>query len=117
MVTYTVIIFEAPYVKERAYTGLRFVRTCVFEGHKTNLFLIENGVYVAKKDQKPSASTGANLAEYLTDVIKDGVEVKACGVCLQARGLLESDLIEGVKSATMNDLVEWTTNSDKIISF
>ncbi len=117
MVSFTVIINEAPYGMERAFSGLRFVRTCMFEGHKVNLFLIENGVYVAKKDQKPSAASGANIVEYLADLIKDGLEVKICVVCVQSRGLTENDLIAGVKIATMNELVDWTAISDKTIVF
>ena len=116
MVTYTIIINEAPYGKERAYTGLRFARMCVFEGHKTNVFLMENGVYVAKKGQKTS-SNQPYLCEYLDELVKDGVEVKVSVVCVQARGLNENDLIAGAKIVTLNELVEWTTNSDKIMVF
>ena len=50
-------------------------------------------------------------------MIKDGQEVKACVVCLKARGIAEEELISGVKAVTLNDLVEWTVNSDKIIVF
>ncbi|HTY75556.1 MAG TPA: DsrE family protein [Candidatus Nanoarchaeia archaeon] len=110
------IINEAPYQKERAYTALRFARTCVFEGHKTRIFLIENGVYVAKKDQKP-ASDQPNFGAFLGDLIADGQEVKACVVCIKARGLSENDLVSGVKIVTLNELVDWTTTSDKVIVF
>ena len=116
VVTYTLIVNEAPYQKERAYTALRFARTAVFEGHKTKIFLIENGVYLAKKDQKP-ASDQPNLGEFLQDLIGDGQEVKACVVCIKARGLNENELITGVKIATLNELVEWTATSDKVIVF
>ena len=116
MVTYTIIVNEAPYQKERAYTAFRFARTCVFEGHKTRIFLIENGVYIAKKDQKPAADQ-PNMGAFLEDLIKDGQEVKACVVCIKARGISESELISGVKVATLNELVEWTTTSDKVVVF
>ena len=116
MLTYTLIINEAPYQKERAYTALRFARTCVFEGHKVKIFLIENGVYLAKKGQKP-ASDQPNLGAFLEDLIADGQEVKACVVCTQARGLSENDLMSGVKVVTLNDLVDWTASSDKVIVF
>ncbi len=116
MVTYTIIINEAPYNKERSYTALRFARTAVFEGHITRIFLIENGVYVAKKDQKP-ASDQPNYGAFLEDLIKDGQEVKACVVCIKARGIAESELIDGVKVVALNDLVEWTATSDKVIVF
>ena len=116
MVTFTLIINEAPYQKERSYTALRFARTAVFEGHKTRIFLIENGVYIAKKDQKP-ATDQPNFGAFLEDLIKDDQEVKACVVCLKARGIAESELISGVKAVTLNDLVEWTVTSDKVIVF
>jgi tRNA 2-thiouridine synthesizing protein D len=116
MVTYTIIINEAPYQKERAYTALRFARTCDLEGHKVRIFLIENGVYVAKKGQKP-ASDQPNFGSYLEDLIAGGQEVKASVVCIQARGLTETDLISGIKIVTLNELVEWTTTSDKVLVF
>ncbi len=116
MVIFTLIINDAPYNKERAYTALRFARTAVFEGHTTRIFLIENGVYVAKKDQKPAADQ-PNFGVFLEDLIKDGQEVKACIVCIKARGIAESELLSGVKVAALNDLVEWTATSDKVIVF
>jgi tRNA 2-thiouridine synthesizing protein D len=116
MVTFTVIINEAPIAKERAFTGLRFATTCMIEGHKVNLFLIENGVYLAKKGQNPS-SDAPKLLEYLEELIKENVEVKACIVCCQARGLSENDLIPGVKIASINELVDWAATSDKTIVF
>jgi tRNA 2-thiouridine synthesizing protein D len=117
VVTYTLIINEAPYGKERAYTAIRFAWTCDVEGHKVRIFLLENGVYLAKKNQSPAENVAPNTGKNLAELIEGGAEVKACGVCMQARGLSESDLISGVKSATMHELVEWTTTSDKVIVF
>ncbi len=55
MVTFTLIIYEAPYAKERALSALRFAWTCDVEGHKVKIWLFENGVYLAKKGQKPAS--------------------------------------------------------------
>jgi tRNA 2-thiouridine synthesizing protein D len=116
MVTFTVIIYEAPYNKERALTALRFATTCDLEGHKVRIWLFENGVYLAKKGQKPAQGL-TNYGQMLEDLVKGGIEVKACVVCAEARGLAQAELIDGVKLATVHDLVEWTTNSDKVITF
>ncbi len=43
--------------------------------------------------------------------------MKACVVCIKARGIAESELIGGVKVVALNDLVEWTATSDKVIVF
>jgi tRNA 2-thiouridine synthesizing protein D len=116
MTSFTIIIFEAPYAKERALSALRFAWTCDIEGHKVRIWLFENGVYVAKKDQKPSQGL-TNYGQTLEDLVKGGIEVKACVVCAEARGLSQTDLLEGVKLATIHELVEWASNSDKVISF
>ena len=116
MATFTIIIFEAPYAKERALSALRVAWTADLEGNKVRIWLFENGVYLAKKGQKPAQGL-ANYGQMLEDMIKDGVEVKACIVCAEARGLTETDLFDGVKVATVHELVEWTTTSDKVITF
>ena len=116
LVTFTIIIYEAPYAKERALSALRFAWTADLEGHKVKIWLFENGVYLAKKGQKPAQGL-TNYGQMLEDMIKGGVEVKACVVCAEARGLTQAELIDGVKIATVHDLVEWTVNSDKVIIF
>ena len=80
LVTFTIIINEAPYAKERALSALRFAWTADIEGHKVKIWLFENGVYLAKKGQKPAQGL-INYGQMLEVLIKGGVEVKACVVC------------------------------------
>jgi tRNA 2-thiouridine synthesizing protein D len=116
MTTFTLIIYDAPMATERALSALRFAWTADLEGHKVQIWLFENGIYLAKKNQKtPQGLT--NYGQMLEDLIKAGVEVKACVVCTEARGVLFAELIDGVKLATIHELIEWTVNSDKVITF
>jgi tRNA 2-thiouridine synthesizing protein D len=116
MASFTVIIYEAPYAKERALSALRFAWTADLEGHKVRIWLFENGVYLAKKGQKPAQGL-VNCGQMLEDLVKGGVEVKGCVVCADARGVTQAELIDGVKLATVHDLIEWTATSDKVLSF
>jgi len=116
MVTFTLIIYDAPMVKERALSALRFAWTADLEGHKVQIWLFENGVYLAKKNQKPPQGL-TNYGQMLEDLVKAGVEVKACVVCAESRGLVAGELIDGVRIATIHELIEWTANSDKVITF
>ena len=116
LATFTLIIYEAPYAKERALSALRFAWTCDIEGHKVRIWLFENGVYLAKKGQKPAQGL-TNYGQMLEDLIKGGAEAKACVVCCEARGLTQADLLDGVKVATVHELVDWTVNCDKVITF
>ncbi len=111
----TVIISQAPYGRERAYTALRFALTALVEGEDVKIFLIEDGVYLAKRDQDPDEVP--NHLELLKQCIEQGAEVKACGPCSKARGLSEDDFIDGVEIATMHDLVSWVKESDNVIFF
>jgi tRNA 2-thiouridine synthesizing protein D len=112
---FTVVITTAPYGKERAYSALRFALTSLLEGIEVNIFLIEDGVYVAKKNQNPAEVP--NYLEFLKNCIEMGAKVKACGPCGKARGLSGDDLIEGVEFGTMHDLVAFIKESDKVITF
>jgi tRNA 2-thiouridine synthesizing protein D len=116
MATFTIIIFDAPIATERALSALRFAWTADLEGNKVRIWLFENGVYVAKKGQKPAQGM-TNYGQMLDDLVQGGVEVKACVVCAEARGITQAELIDGVKLATIHDLVEWTTDCDKVLTF
>jgi sulfur relay (sulfurtransferase) complex TusBCD TusD component (DsrE family) len=57
------------------------------------------------------------MEKMLGAMLNKGVEVKACGTCINARGLDVSELVEGVERGSMKILVEWIRDSDKVISF
>ena len=46
-----------------------------------------------------------------------GGEVALCGTCMDARGLADSELIEGAKRSTLSQLADWTLEADKVIVF
>jgi tRNA 2-thiouridine synthesizing protein D len=122
MATIAVAVGDAPYGSQRIYTALRFSLVALHEGHRVNLFLLEDAVFAAKKGQKPPEMPvgGAgmpNCEELLGAAIQEGLVVKACRVCSAERGLRGEEMIEGVESASMVDLVDWVVQSDKIIFF
>ena len=110
---FTIVIGDGPYTSERPYTMLRFAYTALLEGHKINIFLVEDGIFVGKKNQDPS--TYDNIGKWMSDVISEGAKVKACGVCMKARGLSEEGLIEGISKTTMNGFVEMCEKSDNVL--
>ena len=113
MKTFTVVIANGAYTSERPYTMLRFAYTALLEGHKINVFLVEDGIFIGKKNQDPS--TYDNIGKWMNDVIKEGANVKACGVCMKARGLDENELMEGINKTTMNGFLDMCVESDQTI--
>ncbi|MGQ4875608.1 MAG: DsrE family protein [Promethearchaeia archaeon] len=110
---FTIAIGSGQYTKERPYTLLRFAYTTLLEGHKVNIFLVEDGIWVAKKNQDPKNYD--NVGTWLKNVIEEGAKVLACGVCMGARGMSEDELMEDVKKTTMNGFLEMCEEADHII--
>ena len=46
-----------------------------------------------------------------------GVEVGACGVCMDARGKKDEELMEGAHRSNMKELSEWIVKADKVINY
>ncbi len=122
MATITVVLADPPYGKQRPYTALRFSLAALKEGHQANLFLLEDGVFAAKRGQDPldmpMGDTGMpNCEEMLQAAIQEGLRVKACTICSVERGLKLEEVTEGVERGTMVDLVNWVVESDRTVFF
>ena len=81
--------------------------------NKINIFLVEDGVFVGKKNQKPSAYD--NVGKWVKDVIEEGGVIKACGVCTKARGVSAEEMIEGIEVTSMNGFVDMCVQADSIL--
>jgi len=114
--TVTIILNEAAYGKERAWNALRLAMAMMTKGVKVNVFLLEDGVTVAKKGQRPPEGY-YNLEKMLAQLVQNGARVRACTTCLQARGLSQNDLVPGVEVGKLLDLVEWIRESKSVLSF
>jgi len=71
----TIVIQDAPYGSEKAYNALRYASALLTQQVTVNVFLIADGVGVAKRNQK--TPTGYyNTADMLSQLIAKGVKVK-----------------------------------------
>ena len=111
--TFTIAIGSGQYTKERPYTLLRFAYTALLDGHKVNIFLVEDGIWVGHKDQNPT--TYDNVGKWLADVIEEGAKVLVCGVCMKARGMNEAELMEGCTKTSMHGFLEMCQEADQVI--
>ncbi|MNG24092.1 DsrE/DsrF-like family protein [compost metagenome] len=57
-----------------------------------------------------------NLELMLSKLLRHG-EVALCGICMDARGMTEADLIEGARRSTLAELADWTAAADKVLVF
>jgi len=112
----TIVINDAPYGIEKPWNALRLARALAATKQKVNIFLLGDGALLAKKGQQPPSGY-YNLAQMLRELIALGTNVRACGTCLNSRGIKEDELIEGVAVGKMLDLARWMGESSKIVTF
>jgi uncharacterized protein involved in oxidation of intracellular sulfur len=111
------ILNEAPYGTERTYNGLRLAGALSKrEGEEIRMFLIGDAASSAKRSQHvPSGFY--NVETMLHAASKRGVEIGVCGTCMDARGLGDTDLAEGTKRSSLEQLTDWTQWAERVLVF
>ena len=111
------ILNDGPYGSERSYNGLRLAGSLSkAEGEDVKVFLIGDAAACAKAGQKVPEGF-YNIQVMLGRVVRNRGQVGVCGTCMDARGITESELLEGTHKSTLAELTTWTQWADKLIVF
>lgn len=111
------ILNDGPYGSERSYNGLRLAGSLSkAEGEEVKVFLIGDAAACAKAGQKVPEGF-YNIQLMLGRVVRNSGQVGVCGTCMDARGITESELLEGTRKSTLAELTTWTQWADKLIVF
>mgnify|MGYP003586585417 CR=1 FL=1 len=110
------IFNSAPYGNESFFSGLRLALQ-IQEQHKAQLklFLMSDSVTAGLRKQNPSE--GYNLQQMLEILTAQGATVKLCKTCINARGMTELPLADGVEVGTLIELADWTMEAEKVLNF
>ena len=112
---YLFILNDSPYGSQRTYNALRLVRSLATGNAKVSIFLLGDGVVSGLRRQSP-ADASYNVQEMLK-MLAPGVSIGACRTCLEARGIDDQSLAEGVQRRTLDDLRDWTEEAEKVLVF
>ena len=117
MQTVLVIINSPGYGSENVYNALRLARALLDEPEiEVSVFLMGDAVVAAKKGQ--DTPTGYyNLAKMLLSLTQKGVGVSLCGTCMDARGIQETELVDGTRRGSMKELAGLVHMSGKVLTF
>jgi uncharacterized protein involved in oxidation of intracellular sulfur len=80
-----------------------------------SVFLMADAVVCAKRGQNVPQGF-YNVELMLKSVLRKG-EVLLCGTCMDARGIADSEILEGAKRSTMQELADLTLAADKVLIF
>ena len=111
------ILNDAPYGSERSYNGVRLAGSLSkVAGEEVKVFLIGDAAGCAKGSQKVPEGF-YNIELMLGRVVRNGAPIGVCGTCMEARGIAETELIEGAYRSTLAELTAWTQWADKVVVF
>lgn len=112
------IINGAPYGTEKAYNALRLAMAIQKDHPKVEvrIFLMADAVGCGLPNQT-TAQGYYNIERMLKSVLSKGGRVKACGTCIDARGMNAVQMIDGVERSNMSELAQWSVEGDKLFTF
>ena len=111
------ILNDPPYGTERTFNGLRVAGALAKRGHqRVQVFLIGDAVGAAMSGQKVPDGY-YHLDRMIETCARHGADIACCGTCLDARGITEQMLTKGARRSTLDELADWSTDADKVITF
>jgi len=115
---YLMIMNDPPYGSERTYNGLRLALNLLskHEGANLVIFLMGDAVSAGKAGQQ-TPNGYYNTERMLKGVLSKKGKVLLCGTCMDARGIKESELVEGCRRSTLDELTALMASSDKVLVF
>jgi uncharacterized protein involved in oxidation of intracellular sulfur len=113
-----IILNDAPYGNERSYNGLRLAGALAKPAdNEMRVFLLGDAASCAKHGQHVPEGF-YNIQLMLNKVTHSAHEtIGVCGTCMEARGITDAELIEGIHRSSMVELADWTVWADKVLVF
>lgn len=110
------IINEAP-GHERAFNALRLATTLTSMADiDLRLFFLGDGVGCVVQGQAEPAN-GQNIEWLLRRLLASRPEAAACRTCLDARGISDGMLLDGLRRGSLEELAIWTFEADRLLVF
>lgn len=112
------ILNDPPYGTERCYNALRLSHALKKTGPDTELtvFLVADSVVAARKGQK-TPDGYYNMERMLKGVLSSKGRVLICGTCMDARGMVDADVMDGAARSTMPELAAAALEADRVLVF
>jgi uncharacterized protein involved in oxidation of intracellular sulfur len=112
------ILNDASYGTERTYNGLRLALNLLSkaEGVEVTVFLMGDAIASAKAGQQ-TPNGYYNVERMLRGILGRKGQILLCGSCMDARGIKETEIVEGSRRSTLDELTERTVSAKKVLVF
>ena len=112
------IFNDPPYGSERTFNGLRLALSRLKQdpGGEVTVFLMADAVTAARKGQKTPKGY-YNIERMLKRFSLGKHRILLCGSSMDARGMTETDAMDGARRSSMEELSVATLAADKLLVF
>ncbi|MFT4890329.1 MAG: tRNA 2-thiouridine synthesizing protein D [Halobacteriales archaeon] len=117
-----VVLTGGPFDSERWRTAYELGRAALDGGHEVTYFTYLDGILVPVTGQHFAECADNGLydempTEKFQELLDDGAEVFACGLCVDARGVdAETDYPDDLKIGLLPDLADLIGEADRVVS-
>ncbi|MHA1136117.1 MAG: DsrE/DsrF/TusD sulfur relay family protein [Candidatus Thorarchaeota archaeon] len=115
--TLGILLNTSPYTFQNSHTFYDLCKAALAKNYGVKVFLFVDGVNNAKLNQDPDPDRPMN--DKLAELVSEGVEFHACGLCTSARGFDQrgSDFVEGMDVSGLTEFAEQVGEIDRFVSF
>jgi len=110
-----VVLGKPPYRDSKAEEAIRYVEGGINNRMDVILFLVDEGVLLAKKGEAEENRGYRNIGNRLKDFIHQGGKVLVERLSLKEYGIERDDILEGVSLENGYEISEKLKESDKIL--
>jgi len=112
------VLNDPPYGSERSYNALRLVLNLLKQEPRPeiHIFLVGDAASCAKAGQE-TAEGFYNIERMLRGAAAKGAVVGVCGTCMDARGIAQSELVQGTRRSSLDEMTTWTLWAEKVLVF
>ena len=112
------VLNDPPYGTERCYNALRLAHALLKKdpAMEITVFLMADAVIAVRKGQK-TPDGYYNMERMLKQVVVGNSKVLLCGACMDARGMLDGDVMDGARRSSMDELAAASLAADKVLIF
>ena len=111
-----IFLSDSPFQHESVDNALELSEAALEKGHEVNIFLMMDGIYNPINSQSGKPFQMTPVSERLESLMRRGVRISSCRVCMELRGVALEDLAEGADMGGIFDLSEMVEESDVILS-
>ena len=113
-----IILNDAPYGTEKAFNTFRLANQILkdYPEEQIEIFLLADAVGCGLANQK-TPDGYYNIGRMIKFFVSKGGIIKTCGTCMDARGITEEMLQNGVQRSTLKEFARLTAEFDKVLTF